>query len=210
MFQELMRKLFLLLMLLPLATVAQIKFGYFSNSEVLEALPQYNRAAEDYKLLKQRCNDEIERNKLELTRSYVAFLNGQKDFPEPILRKRQKELQQLVDNSIAFRDQLKVWLQQAKDSLFAPCYGMVDNALARVCTEMQLAYAVDTDNNVYKFINPSLGENITQDIINAVLNPETPVRELEELHKKEENPAVVEATMLVEAEERVEVTDSIE
>ena len=210
MVQELMRKLFLLLILLPLATVAQTKFGYFSYSEVLEALPQYSKAADDYKLLKQRCNDEIERNKLELTRSYVAFLNGQKDFPEPILRKRQKELQQLVDNSIAFRDQLKVWLQQAKDSLFTPCHDMVDNALARVCTEMQLAYAVDTDNNVYKFINPSLGENITQDIINAVLNTESPIRELEEPQEKEENPAVVEATVLVEAEKRVEVTDSIE
>ena len=182
-----MRKLLFFLLLLPLAAMAQGKFGYFSYSEVLKSIPQYKKATESYNKLKQRCNDEIERNKIELTRNYVAFLNGQRDFPEPILRKRQKELQQLVDNSVAFRDQLKAWLLQAKDSLYAPCHNIVDQALVRVCSEMQLSYAVDTDNSVYRYINPAMGEDITQDIIAAILNPEAPVRSL----VKPEEPANV-------------------
>lgn len=234
-----MRKLFLLLLLLPLATVAQTKFGYFSYDKVLKSLPQYKKATESYEKLKQRCNDEVERNKLELTRNYVAFLSGHRDFPEPILRKRQKELQQMIDNSIAFRDQLRVWLVQAKDSLYAPCYKVVDEALQRVCTAMELAYAVDTDNGSYKYINPLLGEDITQDIINAILNPDAPVRVLVKPEKKEkeladdadgavvdetvgtavdetveeqavgEETAAGETGMVVTGEEHVEVTDSI-
>lgn len=171
-----MRKLFIFLLILPFSAVAQMKFGHFSYSEVLDSMPQYKNATANYKKLKQRCNDEIERNKLELTRNYVAFLDGQRDFPEPILRKRQKELQQMIDNSVAFRDQLNVWLLQAKDSLYAPCYRLVDAAVERVCIDMELAYAVDTDNGAYRFVNPAMGENITQDIINAILNPEAPVR----------------------------------
>ena len=184
-----MRKLFLLLLLLPLATVAQTKFGYFSYDKVLKSLPQYNQATESYEKLKQRCNDEVERNKLELTRTYVAFLSGHRDFPEPILRKRQKELQQMIDNSIAFRDQLRTWLVQAKDSLYAPCYKVVDEALQRVCTAMELGYAIDIDNGSYKYINPLLGEDITQDIINAILNPNATIRVLVKPEEKEKELA---------------------
>ena len=112
-----MRKLLFLLIFSPLALFSQSKFGYFSFDSVLDSLPQYKVAMDDYDKLKKRCLKEIEHNEQELTRFYVAFLDGHRDFPEPILRKRQKELQQMIDNSVLFRDQLKVWLRHAKDSL---------------------------------------------------------------------------------------------
>ena len=93
-------------MLVPLKTVAQNSFGYFKYSEVMKQLPQYTQAQADYNELVVRCENEIKRNEQELTRTYVAFLNGQYDFPEPILRKRQKELQDLVDRSVVFREQV--------------------------------------------------------------------------------------------------------
>lgn len=158
-------------MLLPFVLAAQTKFGYFSYSKVLEAVPQYKDAEEDYNLLKQRCDKEIERNEEELTRYYVAFLDGQRDFPEPILRKRQNELQQMIDNSVVFRDQLKSWLSEARDSLFKPSYGIVDLALQRVCDALSLAYAIDTDEAVYRYINPRIGIDITGYLIDAVITP---------------------------------------
>ena len=166
-----MRKIFLLLMFTPLFLSAQNKFGFYSHSEVLLAIPEYAQAVEEFEMLKQRCNAEIERNEQELTRKYVAFLDGQQDFPEPILRKRQKELQQMVDNSVLFRDRLKSWLSQAKDSLFAPYNAMVDSALARVCIRMDLAYAIDSDEVKYRYINPKYGEEITSLVLDEVLNP---------------------------------------
>lgn len=158
-------------MLFPLALAAQTKFGYFSYSKVLEAVPQYSEAKEDYELLKQRCDKEIERNEEELTRYYVAYLDGQRDFPEPILRKRQNELQQMIDNSVVFRDQLKAWLSEAHDSLFKTSYDMVDMALQRVCNALSLAYAIDADEAVYKYINPNIGVDITGYLIDAVITP---------------------------------------
>lgn len=150
---------------------AQGKFGFYSHKEVLMAVPEYLLAIEEFELLKQRCNAEIERNEQELTRKYVAFLDGQQDFPEPILRKRQKELQQMVDNSVLFRDRLKVWLSQAKDSLLAPCNERVDNALAKVCERMELAYAINSDELMYRYVNPKYGEEITPLVLEEVLNP---------------------------------------
>ena len=158
-------------MFTPLFLSAQSKFGFYRHSEVLLAIPEYAQAVEEFEMLKQRCNAEIERNEQELTRKYVAFLDGQQDFPEPILRKRQKELQQMVDNSVLFRDRLKSWLSQAKDSLYAPYNAMVNSALARVCVRMDLAYAIDCDEIKYRYINPKYGEEITSLVLEEVLNP---------------------------------------
>ncbi len=164
----------------PFVLMAQTKFGYFSYKAVLDSLPQYQVAMEDYDKLKQRCLKEVDYNEQELTRFYVAFLDGQRDFPEPILRKRQKELQQMIDNSIVFRDQLKRWLRHAKDSLSQSSYQLIDSALPRVCEELSLTYIIDTDNGGYKYINPMCGENITADVISAILRPELPLRNIVE------------------------------
>lgn len=170
-----MRKLLLMLMFLPLMTTAQNTFGYFNYSQVLQQLPQYAQAQADYNDLLARCESEIKRNEQELTRSYVAFLNGQYDFPEPILRKRQKELQDLVDRSIVFREQVKDWLVQAHDSLFYPLNAIVDSAVAAVCMRNNLAYAIDTEQAGYKFINPAIGFDITDALLVTILTGETQV-----------------------------------
>lgn len=169
-----MRKIIFLFMLLPFAVVAQTKFGYFNYSELLSQHPRYAATCAEYDSLVNRCEGEILRNEQELTRSYVAFLNGQQTFPEPILRKRQKELQELVDNSVVFRDELKAWLTEARDSLFAPLHATVEDVVARVCLQNHLAYAIDLENAGYKFINPSYGFDITDVAVQMMNGVEAP------------------------------------
>lgn len=179
-----MRKYLLLLLFSPLFICAQTQFGYYRHSEVLNAIPEYAKAVKEYELLKQRCNAEIERNEQELTRYYVSYLDGQRDFPEPILRKRQKELQHMIDNSVVLRDQLKAWLVQSKDSLFAPCEAKVGKALEAVCLNNNLAYAINVEETNYRYINPNMGVDITQMVIDCIDSPVIlPVRK-----EKEENP----------------------
>lgn len=168
-----MRKSILFLLFIPFVLSAQNRYGYFSYSEVLESLPQYSQACEEYELLKQRCQEELERNEQELTRLYVAYLDGYREFPEPILRRRQNELQQMVDNSVALRSQLKDWLSQARDSLLLPCIEAIDTSLARVCVAHSLSYAIDTDIEAYKYINPEFGVDITALVIEDIASCES-------------------------------------
>lgn len=174
-----MRKLRLFLFLLSSAIYAQAQFGYYSTRRVLEALPQYAQAQLDYQRLCQRCEKEIEHNEKELTRQYVAFIDGQRDFPEPILRKRQGELQRMVDNSVEFRKQLKIWLAEALDSLYASSYNALDAALEKVCVACNLDYAIDSDVMAYRYINPNKGVDITRMVTDAALYPDKPVTELD-------------------------------
>lgn len=166
-----MRKILLLLMLSPLMLTAQSKFGFYSHKEVLESVPGYSQSMAEYELLKQRCEAEIESNEQELTRKYVAFLDGQQDFPELILRKRQNELQQMVDNSVLFRGQLKVWLRQAKDSLLSQHNSAIDIALQKVSVRKELAYVINSDEIKYRYINPNVGVDITAELIDEILHP---------------------------------------
>lgn len=174
-----MRKIFFFLLFFSFAVFAKAQFGYYSNSNVMKALPTYEQAAVDYERLCNRCEKEIEHNERELTRKYVAFLDGYRDFPEPILRKRQNELQRLVDNSIAFRKELTSWLAQAKDSLFAPSREIIETALEKVCVACNIDYAIDVDVVAYAYINPNKAVDITTMLLDAALNPEKPVTALE-------------------------------
>lgn len=168
-----MRRLLLFLIFSPFVLFAQTKFGYFSYGSLLESMPQYKSAMEDYNNLRLRCEKEIERNEQELTRYYVAYLDGYRSFPEPILLKRQNELQQMIDNSVVFRDNLKKWLVEAKDSLCASCHLAIDSAIVKVSTAMNLAYVIDADCVAYRYINPNVGIEITDILIEAVNNPDT-------------------------------------
>lgn len=161
-------RILFILLFLPMAVVAQMKFGYLNYSEVLQQMPQYRQVQADYEELQQRCNSELERNEQELTRKYVAFLDGQQDFPEPILRKRQKELQELVDKSVLFREELKGFLSQARDSLFAPLYATLDDAVARVCVHNNLAYIIDLERAGYAFVNPANGFDVTDAVLGTI------------------------------------------
>ena len=174
-----MRKLFLLLFVLPVMAVAQPRFGYYSSSSVLKSLPQYKQAMEEYEALRLRCDEEVARNEQELTRLYVAFLDGHRDFPEPILRKRQNELQNHVDNSVNFRRQLKRWMVEAKDSLLTPSYQALDAAIEKVCIACDFDYVVDADAKAYAYINPNRGFDITAMLLDVVQYPDKPFTEIE-------------------------------
>ena len=176
-----------------------VKFGYFSAQAVMDSLPEYIAAQDEYNSLLERCDSEIAHGEQELTRSYVAFLDGQSTFPEPILRKRQKELQDLVDRSVLLRDQLKEWLAQAHDSLFLPIVAQVDKAIEAVCLASDLAYAIDTDNESYRYINPNYGVDITALVIEEILNPSPVV----EQPVTAEQPEATEPADTIEAQELV-------
>ena len=166
-----MRKcLFLLLMFIPLVAYSQVTYGYYKHSELIKQLPQYAQAESDYNELLTRCNEEIDRNENELNRIYVSFLEGRSKFPEPIMRKRQKELQEMVDKSIVFRNQIKEWLGDARDSLFAPIETIIKDAVNKVCMHNNFAFIIDIDEAGFVAVNPALGFDVTEAVLATIAN----------------------------------------
>ena len=138
-----------------------LKFGYLSYDNVLRQMPEYAMAQQNVANLKAKYDQEATRGEEEFQRKFSEFLQGQKDFPENILIKRQAELQALMESGLKFRQEASELLSKAEGELMATVQGKLNEAIQAVGTEGGYGYILNTDGNSCPYINPALGENIT-------------------------------------------------
>ena len=158
-----MRRLltFLPSLLLCIAASAQIQFGYISYEQVLKEMPEYAKAIQDLDTLKAKYETEAQKGEEEFQRKFVDFLQGQKDFPQAIMQKRQAELQTLMDNGIAFRKKSQELVAQAEKELMQEAHKRLNRALLEVGVEFGYGYILNIDGNNCPYINPVVGVDVT-------------------------------------------------
>ena len=159
-----MRRLltFLPSLLLCIAASTQIQFGYISYEQVLKEMPEYAKAIQDLDTLKAKYEAEAQKGEEEFQRKFVDFLQGQKDFPQAIMQKRQAELQSLMDNGVNFRLKSQELLAQAEEDLMQEAKKRLNNALLEVGVEQGYGYILNTDTGSCPFINPVVGVDVTE------------------------------------------------
>lgn len=146
--------------------VQQLRFGFISYSEAIKAMPEYESAMTSLQDLKDSYDKELQRAEQDFSRKFGEFVEGQKNFPENILLKRQKELQQLMDESIKFKAEAQQMLTQSEQELMQPLHDRLKQVLAMVGTEKGLAFILNTDNNAYPFLNTN---TVAEDCTDAVV-----------------------------------------
>ena len=158
-----MRKLLFMLLVLamPLMASAQVKFGYFSFNEIFNTMP--DRAVADRNLadLRQKYDAEMKRAEDEFNVKYEEFLDGQRDFVPTILRKRQAELQEMMDKNTAFRKEAERLLRQAQDDAYAPLRKKIHEAAAKVGRARGYAFILNTDGDACPYVDVSMSEDAT-------------------------------------------------
>lgn len=158
-----MKRLFVFLfVVVPVAAAAQIQFGYLSYQQVIKEMPEYTQAMQDLQALKAKYDEEAARGEAEFQKKFVDFLQGQKDFPQTIMQKRQAELQILMDNGVAFRVQVQGLLAQAEKDLIAEVQKKLNRALLEVGVEYGYGFILNTDDNACPYINPVVGVDVTE------------------------------------------------
>ena len=158
-----MKRLFLILPLLLVAclTKAQIQFGYVSYEQILQELPEYVQAKQELAILAAKYEAEALKGEEEFQRKFVDFLQGQKDFPQAIMQKRQAELQTLMDNGIAFRTKAQELLASAEKDLMQAAHKRLKSALLEVGVEYGYGYILNIDDNNCPYINPIVGVDVS-------------------------------------------------
>lgn len=166
-----MKKLFLLLVLgvLSLTANAQTRFGYFSFDNVLKSMPDYVMAQRSIDDLRQKYDAEMKRAEDEFNSKYEEFLDVQKDLVPAILRKRQAELQEMMQKNINFKNESQRLLKQAEADAFAPVKNKLYNALTKVGQAQGYAFILNTDGDACPYVNPEMGEDATE-LIKEALN----------------------------------------
>lgn len=196
-----MKRLFALLMVLvPVWSMAQmVQFGYLSYKNVLEQMPEYAKVRTDMDALKAKYQAEAKRGEEEFQKKFVDFMQGQKDFPQTILQKRQGELQSLMDNGVKFRMEAQELIHKAEKDMMAEVYKVLDNAILAVGVEHGYGYIMNIDEHNCPYINPVVGVDVT-DLVRIKLglipdpNPApAPAPEVQQA------PAAVEAAPVPEA-----------
>lgn len=166
-----MKKLFLLIVLgvLSLTANAQTRFGYFSFDNVLKSMPDYVTAQRSIDNLRQKYDAEMKRAEDEFNSKYEEFLDVQKDLVPAILRKRQAELQEMMQKNINFKNESQRLLKQAEADAFAPVKNKLYNALTKVGQAQGYAFILNTDGDACPYVNPEMGEDATE-LIKEALN----------------------------------------
>jgi len=141
-----------------------LKFGYLSYEAVMHAMPDYAKMQEDMAQLQKYYEAEMTRVENDFNIKYEEFLDGQASFPKTILQKRQSELQEMLDKNIAFKKESQQMLKKAKDDAVKDLYKVIDAAVETIAQKHGMALVIDTDKESVTFINPIMGEDITEDV----------------------------------------------
>jgi len=153
----------LAMVLLPRMAVAQQKmFGYFSYDEAIKEMPEYVLVQENLNDLKSKYDQEMKRVEDEFNRKYEDFLDGRNDFAPTILQKRQTELQELLKKNVAFKAEAQRLLQQAEVDALAPLKKKLQDVLDKIGSERGYAFILNTDGDACPYINPEMGEDVSQ------------------------------------------------
>ena len=140
------------------------RFGYLSYDAALQSMPDYALVQKNLADLKAQYEAEAKRVEDEFNTKYEQFLDGQRDFPQTILQKRQSELQELMEKNIAFKEKGRRLLAAAEAEAMEPLHWKLAAAVRLVGMERGLAFILNTDRNACPFINPSMGEDVSEEV----------------------------------------------
>lgn len=149
--------------LLPFVAKAQesaLRYGYISYKEAVKALPDYEQAQQNMAALKAKYDAEMQRVEDEFNKKYEDFLAGQRDFAPSILRKRQAELQELMQKNVAFKAEAQRLLQQAEQDSNNQLYNKLNATIEQLAAARNLSFVLNTDNNAVPFINKVQAEDL--------------------------------------------------
>lgn len=167
-----MKKLFLALtfmaMALTISAQSPLKYGYFSFSEALKAMPGYTISERDMAALRAKYEEEGKRVEDDFNKKYEQFLDGQRDFAPLILQKRQAELQEMMEKNVAFKNESKRLLDQADAESKAALKVRLRAIVARIGAERGYAFILNTDNDAVPYVNNAVGEDINALVKDAV------------------------------------------
>ena len=159
-----MKKIFLMLAACCIAVAgawaqSQVKYGLISYSQLLKTMPDYLEAQTQMQQLTQQYEQEAAYNEQNFKRQFTDFLQGQKEFPQNIMLKRQRDLQEAMEKSLAFRHTADSLLNCAREDMMRPVEERLNAAIQAVGLERGYECVVNTDGNALPFVHHSLCED---------------------------------------------------
>ena len=152
----------------PVVVSQPVKFGYLSYQQVLETLDGYADVQKTIAGLRQAYEQELARSEEIFSKQFAEYVEGQKTFPDNIRLKRQKELQQTMEESLQFKQEAKDLLQKKENEVVGRLRERLNRAISELASERGYAFVLNIDNNSFPFVNGAMGEDITNELLNRL------------------------------------------
>lgn len=158
--------LFVFFVMLPISA-QQMRIGFFSYDAVLKATPEYVSAKASIENLKKQYDSEIQFAEKDFNEKYENFIENLSGMASAIREKRQSELQSILERNIAFKKESERLLAKAEEEALTPLRNKLDNAIKALGSENYVVI-LNTDNNAVPYINPMIGEDVTEILIDKI------------------------------------------
>ncbi len=159
-----MKKLFLaLMMLLPMAAMAQAKFGHVNTQEIIQLMPEFTTARNEIEALTKQYEADLKLMQDELQKKGEAFEKEQASLPDNIKQRRQQELQDMYQKiQQSYQDNQQALQQAQSEKMQAITTKMLD-AIKAVGTEGGFIYIMEMGSGI-PFINTTLSTDVTAQV----------------------------------------------
>lgn len=135
-----------------------IRYGTIAYDSLLQAMPEYTTAKAQLATLRDKYEAEARYNETNFRRLFADFLEGQKDFPQNIMLKRQRDLQNEMERALAYRAEGDSLLRVAERELLAPVRARLNEAVRGVGLERGYECIVDRQRPGLPFLHPAVCE----------------------------------------------------
>ncbi len=159
-----MKKLFLaLMMLLPMAAMAQAKFGHVNAQEIIQVMPEYSTAMSEIEALQKQYEADFKSMQDEFNKKLEDYQKNGSTLPDNIKQRREQELQEMdgkIRQSVQDNQQA---LQKAGAEKLQAISSKVLEAIKSVGIEGGYVYIMNNDGTI-PYISTTLSTDVTAQV----------------------------------------------
>lgn len=149
-------------MLAPIAAMAQ-KFGHVNSQEVIQAMPEYNKAKTEIEALAQQYEADLKSMQDEFAKKVKDYEANAKTLPENIKQRRETELQEM-DQKIrqSYQDNQQALAKAQQDKMQVITTKVID-AIKQVGQAGGYVYIMDNASGI-PYISTTLSTDVTAQV----------------------------------------------
>ena len=142
---------------------AQAKFGHVNTQEIIQAMPEYQKAQTEIKALQDQYEADLKSMQDELTKKGEAFDKEQATLPDNIKQRRQQELQDMYTKiQQSYQDNQQALAQAQQEKMNAITTKVLD-AIKAVGQAGNYIYIMDMGSGV-PYISTTLSTDVTAEV----------------------------------------------
>ena len=142
---------------------AQAKFGHVNTQEIIQAMPEYDKAKTEIDALAQQYDADLKSMQDELNKKAEAFDKEQATLPANIKQRRETELQEMYQKiQQSYQDNQQALAKEQQEKMQAITTKVLD-AIKQVGTAGGYVYIMDLTSGI-PYISTTLSTDVTAQV----------------------------------------------